>query len=202
MKTKTLFLILLALMFTEPINARTGGEVYKFYKNLDYDFFFDKLEVSFDICKCEIETTEQWLAGFKYTLVEPIGFIESSITPMHFVGLDIKTADAKKLNRKQGTSRKGDDTTTFRHAHFVIFPVLGYTLGLDPNKYSSQEYRDLVDKKITAGVSNALPQIKEKIAELGLTNRSFYVYILPFDDAEDDKKSIMKNVMREGENDA
>ena len=43
---------------------------------------------------------------------------------------------------------------------------------------------------------------EEKIAELGLTNRSFYVYILPFDDAEDDKKSIMKNVMREGENDA
>jgi nucleoid DNA-binding protein len=89
--------------------ARTGGEVYKFYKNLDYDFFFDKLEVSFDICKCEVETSDQWLAGFKYTLVEPIGFIESSITPMHFVGLDIKTADAKKLNRKQGTSRKGDD---------------------------------------------------------------------------------------------
>ena len=92
------------------------------------------------------------------------------------------------------------DKTVCRDTAYGLF--LGYTLGLDPNKYSSQEYRDLVDKKITAGVSNALPQIKEKIAELGLTNRSFYVYILPFDDAEDDKKSIMKNVMREGENDA
>lgn len=100
MKIKTLILILIVSILSSSLHARTGGEVYKFYKNLDYDFFFDKLEVSFDICKCEIETTDQWLAGFKYTLVEPIGFIESSITPMHFVGLDIKTADAKKLTRK------------------------------------------------------------------------------------------------------
>lgn len=127
---KFLYTTVGALLLSSSLFARTGGEVYKFYKNLDYDFFFDKLEVSFDICKCEVETSDQWLAGFKYTLVEPIGFIESSITPMHFVGLDIKTADAKNLNRKQGTPRKGDDTTTLRHAHFVIFPVLGYTLGL------------------------------------------------------------------------
>ncbi|QEH06500.1 TraU family protein [Sulfurospirillum multivorans] len=127
---KFLHVTFAVLLFSSSLIARTGGEVYKFYKNIDYDFFFDKLEVSFDICKCEIETSDQWLAGFKYTLVEPIGFIESSITPMHFVGLDIKTADAKKLMRKQGTSRKGDDSTTFRHAHFIIFPVLGYTLGL------------------------------------------------------------------------
>lgn len=127
---KILSTLLLTIIIAGSLHARTGGEVYKFYKNLDYDFFFDKLDVSFDICRCEIESTDQWLAGFKYTLVEPIGFIESSITPMDFVGLDTKGKEATDFTRKQGTSRKGDNETTFRHAHFMIFPVLGYTLGL------------------------------------------------------------------------
>ena len=79
---------------------------------------------------------------------------------------------------------------------------LGYTLGLDAGKYRSDEYRELIDKKMTSDISHALPALKAKIKNLGLTNRSFYVYILPFDDAEDDKKSIMQNVMREGEDHA
>lgn len=55
---------------------------------------------------------------------------------------------------------------------------------------------------MTSDISHALPAIKDKIKGLGLTNRSFYVYILPFDDAEDDKKSIMQKIMREGEDHA
>lgn len=120
--------LLLCLLITTTSSARTGGEVKKFYKNLDFNFFFDKLEVSFDICKCELENLNQWAAGLKTTIVEPIGMVESSLTPWHFVGLDIK-AD-KSLDRKQGTSRDKDQSEKFRHAHFIIFPILGYTLGL------------------------------------------------------------------------
>lgn len=90
--------------------------------------------------------------------------------------------------------------TVNRDMAYGIF--LGYTLGLDSEKYSSNEYRELIDKKMTSDISHALPAIKDKIKNLGLTNRSFYVYILPFDDAEDDKKSIMQKIMREGEDHA
>lgn len=125
---KYLFSVLLIVSLQTNIYARSGGEVYKFYKNIDWDFFFDKLEVDFDICKCEIENANQWLAGFKTTIVEPIGFVESSNIPWHFVGLDVKSD--KSLTRKQGISRDDKSEATFRHAHFVIFPILGYTLGL------------------------------------------------------------------------
>lgn len=90
--------------------------------------------------------------------------------------------------------------TVNRDMAYGIF--LGYTLGLNSEKYSSNEYRELIDKKMTSDISHALPAIKDKIKNLGLTNRSFYVYILPFDDAEDDKKSIMQKIMREGEDHA
>lgn len=63
-------------------------------------------------------------------------------------------------------------------------------------------YSEFFNKKMTSDISHALPAIKEKIKNLGLTNRSFYVYILPFDDAEEDKKSIMQKIMREGEDHA
>jgi hypothetical protein len=123
---KTIHKILFLFLFIITISdARTGGELKNFYKNLDFDFFFDKIEVTFDICKCEIEDLDQWAAGLKSTIVEPIGIIESSLTPWHFIGLDYK-AD-KSLDRKQGTSRSDGN---FRHAHFIIFPVLGYTLGM------------------------------------------------------------------------
>jgi len=121
--SRVLFLWLLIITIS---SARTGGELKKFYSNLDYDFFFDKIEVTFDICKCKLESSNQWAAGLKTTIVEPIGMIESSLTPWHFIGLDIKLD--KSLDRKQGVSR--GDNGSFRHAHFIIFPVLGYTLGL------------------------------------------------------------------------
>ena len=43
------------------------------------------------------------------------------------------------------------------------------------------------------------PQIRDRIQQMGLQNRSFYIYVLPLDDAEDDKKAIMKKIMREGD---
>lgn len=41
------------------------------------------------------------------------------------------------------------------------------------------------------------PQIRDRIQKMQLQNRSFYIYVLPLDDAEEDKKSIMQKIMRE-----
>jgi hypothetical protein len=84
---------------------------------------------------------------------------------------------------------------TIRDSAYGIF--LGYTLGLDKNRTSS-EYRNLIDSKMDDEILAYLPQMQRKIEELGLRNNSFYIYVFPFDDAEDDKKNIMKKVMREG----
>ena len=84
----------------------------------------------------------------------------------------------------------------YRDTAFGIF--LGYTIGLDYSRYNSSDYREALEKKMDMDIKYYAPYIKVKMYKLGLNNRSFYVYVLPFDNAEDDKKSIMKAVMREG----
>ena len=84
-----------------------------------------------------------------------------------------------------------------RDSAFGVF--VGYTLGLDKSKYTAQEYRDQIEKKMDADILFYAPQIRDRIQKLGLQNRSFYFYVLPLDDAEKDKKAIMKKIMREGD---
>ena len=81
--------------------------------------------------------------------------------------------------------------TVKRDSAYGIF--LGYTLGLDKTR---PDYREAVDKKILADLKRDIQKLRDKISELGLSHRSFYVYIVPFDDAENDKEAVMKKVMR------
>lgn len=126
MKKKILkILLVISFIFT---SANAEKEVYHFYENLDWSFFFDKLEFKFDVCQCDLEDMGELAAGFKMQMVEPIGFIETTNTPWHFVGLGIKMD--KSFRRKQGTSRDTSTGINFRHAHFIIFPPLGWSIGL------------------------------------------------------------------------
>ena len=60
---------------------------------------------------------------------------------------------------------------------------------MDKSKYTSQEYRDQIEKKMDADILYYAPQIRDRINKMGLQNRSFYIYVLPLDDAEEDKKN-------------
>ena len=44
-------------------------------------------------------------------------------------------------------------------------------------------------------IKNHASYIADKIKTLGLDSHSFYFYIVPFNDAEADKKQIMENLM-------
>ena len=57
----------------------------------------------------------------------------------------------------------------------------------------------MIEKKMDADILYYAPQIRDRINKMGLQNRSFYIYVLPLDDAEEDKKTIMKKIMREGD---
>ena len=84
--------------------------------------------------------------------------------------------------------------TVDRDSAYGIF--LGYSLGLDKTRRSPGEYRDLVEKKMVSDLKQYAPYIKKKINELGLNGRSFYFYVFPFDDAEVDKATVMRKVLR------
>ncbi len=85
--------------------------------------------------------------------------------------------------------------TVDRDSAYGIF--LGYSLGLDKTRRSPDEYRDLVEKKMVSDLKQYAPYIKKKICELGMNGQSFYLYVFPFDDAEVDKATVMRKVLRE-----
>ncbi len=73
---------------------------------------------------------------------------------------------------------------------------LGYTMGIDMQKHPGERYEDLVTAKMIHDIQIRAPYIAQKIVENHLDMHSFYVYILPFEDAEQDKLGIMDNVMK------
>lgn len=85
--------------------------------------------------------------------------------------------------------------TVNRDSAYGIF--LGYTLGLRKDNRSPDEYRGLVEDKMVADLKQYTPYIRQKIVDLGLSGRSFYMYVFPLDDAATDKLTVMKKVLRE-----
>lgn len=75
---------------------------------------------------------------------------------------------------------------------------LGYTLGIEPNGRTKDEYEDLMTKKMIQDIKNNTQYIVDKINNNGLGSHSFYFYILPFDNADDNKDGVMKNVLKGG----
>lgn len=72
---------------------------------------------------------------------------------------------------------------------------LGYSLGLDPSRRSNIEFLQALDKKMELDIKENVGYIVNKIKNLGLDSHSFYFYIVPFNNAEVDKKQIMENLM-------
>ncbi len=86
------------------------------------------------------------------------------------------------------------NTTTSYNTSYGVF--LGYSVGLDPNAYTLSEFQDLVEEKMQDDISRNIDFILQCIRDNGLGMHSFYFYILPFNDAEVEKKSVMESVMK------
>lgn len=85
----------------------------------------------------------------------------------------------------------GKQKVVNEHAYGIF---LGYTLGLDPSTRSVSEFLKALDQKMEMDIQNHAGYISKKIHELGLESHSFYVYLVPFNSAETDKKEIMENL--------
>jgi len=79
---------------------------------------------------------------------------------------------------------------------FGVF--LGYSLGLDAEKYSNAEFRAEATRKMQTDVKAHASYIAQKIREANMGMHSFYFYILPFNDADNEKESVM-TVLLDGE---
>ena len=74
---------------------------------------------------------------------------------------------------------------------------LGYTLDIDATIYSNAQFRDSVKQKLKEDVQNIASYIEHKINDSGLMGYSFYFYILPFNNAKEDRAKIVKRLKGE-----
>lgn len=79
---------------------------------------------------------------------------------------------------------------------FGIF--LGYSIDIDKTRYSNSDYRVAVLTKLKENLDAIGPYIEKKINKSGLCGYSFYFYILPFNDAPQDRAKIIQKL--KGEN--
>lgn len=73
---------------------------------------------------------------------------------------------------------------------------LGYTLGLNPASYSIAEFSSIAEEKMQEDIKRNFDYILKKISDNGLGLHSFYFHVLPFNDAEEEKKSVMDAVLK------
>lgn len=74
---------------------------------------------------------------------------------------------------------------------FGIF--IGYTINVSED--DNDDFRTLAVEKMKADIREAIQYIEKKATELNLTMHSYYFYFLPFNDAENDKKQIMDELL-------
>lgn len=75
---------------------------------------------------------------------------------------------------------------------------LGYTLGQGHEGMSCTEFKTAVLNKIKADIEDVKPYICQKIRDLKLEGYSFFFYVLPFNEAPEEKNSIMSGLFEPG----
>lgn len=97
------------------------------------------------------------------------------------------------------------DTSTANELKNIILPhkrsnnivdnaygiLIGYSISVDKNT-DNISYRNNLNRQMIDDLQNNISYIISKINELNLQNSSFYIYLIPFDNAENDNENILK----------
>lgn len=80
--------------------------------------------------------------------------------------------------------------------HDTAFGVfLGYSLGLDADNKTSEQFRTELADKMRLDIKNHVAYIAEKIKAAKMDRYSFYFYFLPFNKADGEKQSVMGSLL-------
>ncbi len=75
---------------------------------------------------------------------------------------------------------------------------LGYTIKLDKPETDSQKYKTAVKNQLIKDISAVQPHIIELIRQHNMDGYSFYLYVMPFNDAPNEKVSIIRDLLTGG----
>lgn len=76
---------------------------------------------------------------------------------------------------------------------FGIF--IGYSLNANTENISFTQAIKIIEEEIEKNSNTIVNNLKKKINVNNWNRYSFYVYILPFNNAKDDRKEIMKYIL-------
>lgn len=117
---------------------------------------------------------------------EEYDLLETSILNNEF------DADMNQTLESMIIPKKGTSSSSIEKAYGVF---LGYTINVDGTGLSNDEYLKNANEKMISDIKGIIPYIESKIGALSLSNHSFYIYILPLNDALSDKESIIKDAL-------
>lgn len=101
-------------------------------------------------------------------------------------------ADMNKTLESMIVPKKNTASSSMEKAYGVF---LGYTINIDGTGLSNEEYLKNANDKMISDIKGIIPYIESKIKALGLSNHSFYIYILPLNDVLNDKEDIIKDAL-------
>ena len=164
---------------------KTGLHLFRLNShNLTFQIIFSKAYINDDLHK-SIDTAFQDLTLIANSTDKHYKFLETSILREKFD--DATSNELKSIILPQ----KRKNEINVDKAYGIL---LGYSIDLD-KAVNNEEYRNNLDKKMVDDLQHQIPYIVNKINETGLQNSSFYIYLLPLDDASKDKHTIMQNLI-------
>ena len=164
---------------------KTGLHLFKLNsQNLTFQMIFSKAYINDDLHK-SIDTAFQDLTLIANSTDKHYKFLETSI-----LGEKFDNATSNELKSIILPQKRKNEINVDK-AYGIL---LGYSIDLDKT-VNNEEYRNNLDKKMVDDLQNKIPYIVNKINETGLQNSSFYIYLLPLDDASKDKHTIMQNLI-------
>lgn len=171
-------------------NIQNGGGVHLLPLNggiPSYQMVFGKSNIIGDL-KDAIDNAFNSLITVRDNPSEELRIVESTIFAQTY---DDQTAEFLKELIIPG---KQKNTPVDRA--FGVF--LGYSLGLIADNYSNEAFPKEMMRKMNIDIKAHAAYIVKKIKEENLSAHSFYFYILPFNDADGEKLSIMNELLGGG----
>ncbi len=79
---------------------------------------------------------------------------------------------------------------------FGVF--LGYTIHVDADGLNNDEYRTAAHNQLVSDIEEMKTYVYDKIINARLRGYSFYFYVVPFNDADNERRSIIEEIIAGG----
>ena len=150
----------------------------------NFQMIFSKSNITNNL-KDSIDNAFKNIFLLNKSLSKHYSFLETSILSQNF-----DEATSRQLEKIITPQKRTNDISVSNAFGLLI----GYSIQTNKN-VDNKSYVKNIKEQMIKDLQEQLPYIISKINALKMQNYSFYIYLIPFDDASNDKTFIMKNMV-------